>query len=39
MTIYLLAAKRLFQTLTCGPILREVVLIIRRVERVEPGRS
>ena len=39
MTIYLLAAKRLLQTLRCGPSCREVMIIIRRVERVNAGRS
>ena len=38
MTIYLLAAKRLFQTLTCGLIRPEVVLFIRRVEGVDLRR-
>ena len=37
MTIYLLAAKRLFQILRCGSFRRGVVIIIRRVECVSPG--
>ena len=38
MTIYFLAAKRLLQILRRGPVRCEMVIIIRRVERVNPGR-
>ena len=39
MTIYLVAAKHLFQTLRRVSIHREVLLTIRRVDRVNPERG